>query len=71
MPAFFIVRRFDAQKCGKDYYDVAVLFVIRRFYAQKCGKDYYDVTVTKVCGIRLALKTVAKTRIACFATRTT
>lgn len=24
MPAFFIVRRFDAQKCGKDYYDVAV-----------------------------------------------
>lgn len=24
MPAFFVVRRFDAQKCGKDYYDVAV-----------------------------------------------
>lgn len=24
MPVFFVVRRFDAQKCGKDYYDVTV-----------------------------------------------
>ena len=24
MPAFFVVRRFGAQKCGKDYYDVTV-----------------------------------------------
>lgn len=47
MPAFFVVRRFDAQKCGKDYYDVTVLFVIRRFDTQKCGKDYYDVTITR------------------------
>lgn len=24
MPVFFVVRRFDAQKYGKDYYDVTV-----------------------------------------------
>lgn len=24
MPVFFVVRRFDAQKSGKDYYDVTV-----------------------------------------------
>lgn len=24
MPVFFVVRRFGAQKCGKDYYDVTV-----------------------------------------------
>lgn len=47
MPVFFVVRRFGAQKSGKDYYDVTVLFVIRRFDTQKCGKDYYDVTITR------------------------
>lgn len=25
MPVFFVVRRFDAQKCGKDYCDVTVI----------------------------------------------
>ena len=70
MPVFFVVRRFGAQKCGKDYCDVTVLFVIRRFDAQKYGKDYYDVTVTKCLWHTACVKTVAKTRTACFATRT-